>query len=497
MQSCSIHHCVLFFLTLTFTTEPTLALTSVMVKLNQSAGLPCEQNCSGSLKWTVIDKPSDIVAQCDQASCSSDEGFYISHERYEKGDLSLTITVADYSKRNTYTCACDGGDIVNTVRLSIEPRTLFIHLKPGKDLVLNLHMPGQIVVTYRSKESPDQYGEPFCTVDKDGLDCKAEYKPRTSLSHSNLILEKVTLSDSGVYTVWDKNNNEINLSYYVSVKEPLVDPLIVKLHESVNLPCNMTCQGLGKWTKLSRGSVAWCNQTSCWSDKGYNISYSKFLQGDFSLTITADDYSMRGLYTCECDDMDIRDHRVVIEPKISSVQLKPGDNLLMDLPLTEPVKVVYQHSMIFADDPAGKDICTLQKGSLECIDAYTHRISSVLKMGNVNLNDSGDYIIKSKEGQEVFLIYNVSVKGDQPTSDKELCVPSLAFGLGVPALIIVGGALALLAVCIYQKCKKSHLQDEHVGNEDMQSVSTCCFARYTRNSGDPSTSSQLMKSEEA
>ncbi|MCI4392337.1 hypothetical protein PGIGA_G00144910 [Pangasianodon gigas] len=410
-----------------------------MVKLNQSAGLPCEQNCSGSLKWTVIDKPSDIVAQCDQASCSSDEGFYISHERYEKGDLSLTITVADYSKRNTYTCTCDGGDIVNTVRLSIEPRTLFIHLKPGKDLVLNLHMPGQIVVTYRSKDSPDQYGEPFCTVDKDGLDCKAEYKPRTSLSHSNLILEKVTLSDSGVYTVWDKNNNEINLSYYVSVKEPLVDPLTVKLHESVNLPCNMTCQGLGKWTKLNRGSVAWCNQTSCWSDKGYNISYSKYLQGDFSLTITADDYSMRGLYTCECDDMDIRDHRVVIEPKISSVQLKPGDNLLMDLPLTEPVKVVYQHSMIFADDPAG----------------------------------------------------------DQPTSDKELCVPSLVFGLGVLALIIGEGALALLAVCIYQKCKKSHLQDEHVGNEDMQSVSTCCFVSYTRNNGDPSTSSQLMKSEEA
>lgn len=88
----------------------------------------------------------------------------------------------------------------------------------SKNLVLDLHMPGPIVVTYRSKDTPDQYAEPVCAVDEDVLQCKAEYKQRAALSHGNLILEKVTLSESGVYTVWDKNNNEINLSYYVSVK---------------------------------------------------------------------------------------------------------------------------------------------------------------------------------------------------------------------------------------------------------------------------------------
>lgn len=72
--------------------------------------------------------------------------------------------------------------------------------------------------------------------------------------------------------------------------------------------------------------------------------------------------------------------------------------------------MVYGHSMIVADDPTGKDICTLEKGSLECMDAYTHRISPVLKLEKVNVADSGVYTIRSKK-QEVFHMYNVSVKG--------------------------------------------------------------------------------------
>lgn len=99
-----------------------------MVKLNTPALLPCEQNCSVSLKWIVTDNLTNTVAECDQTSCSPGEGFYISHDNYLKGNLSLTITTADYSKRNTYTCICDSGDIVNTVRLSIERECFYLCL---------------------------------------------------------------------------------------------------------------------------------------------------------------------------------------------------------------------------------------------------------------------------------------------------------------------------------------------------------------------------------
>lgn len=90
---------------------------------------------------------------------------------------------------------------------------------------------------------------------------------------------------------------------FIFPSEPLVDPLIVKLHESLTLPCNVTIPGLGRWTNEHEDTVAWCNQTSYWAHKGYNISHDKYLKGDFSLTILSAEYSMRGWYTCECDDM--------------------------------------------------------------------------------------------------------------------------------------------------------------------------------------------------
>lgn len=74
-------------------------------------------------------------------------------------------------------------------------------------------------MTYGSKDSQHQYGERICTKDdKDVVQCIDEYKERVYINPPNLTLEKVTLSDSGVYTVWDKNNSEINLNYYVTVK---------------------------------------------------------------------------------------------------------------------------------------------------------------------------------------------------------------------------------------------------------------------------------------
>ncbi|XP_053085162.1 uncharacterized protein LOC113528027 [Pangasianodon hypophthalmus] len=445
MQSCSIHHCVLFFLTLTFTTEPTLALTSVMVKLNQSAGLPCEQNCSGSLQWTVIDKPSDIVAQCNQTSCWSGEGFYISHDQYLKGDLSLTITVADYINRGLYTCECDGEDIINTVRLSIEPRTLYIHLKPGEVLVMDVHLPGLMELTYKPKDSTDPYGERICNVTQHSLQCKAEYRPRVKLSDADLILKNVKPSDSGVYIIWDKQNNDINLNYIVSVKEPLEAPVIVKHHGTVTLPCTRNCTGLVEWTHRD-DVVAWCNQTSkpCYSKEGYEMSHEQYLKGDFALTITADDYNMRGWYECKCNDKRIIIQRVIIETENSSVQLKPGEDLLMDLPATEPVEVIYNGSVIWSNGPTNKQLC---KGD------YTHRLLQVLKLEKVNVTDSGVYTIRDMNNKEVLLIYNVSVKEDHSAP--------LGLTVGLPIAV----AFILFLGVLYWWFKNSHPQMERVRND--------------------------------
>ncbi|KAK3514219.1 hypothetical protein QTP70_009992 [Hemibagrus guttatus] len=324
MQFYSLHHCVLLFLILTFTTAPTLAYTSVMVKLDQSAVLPCEQNCSGSLRWIVIDKPGS-VAQCNQTSCWPETGFNISHDQYLKGDLSLTITAADYSNRGLYTCQCD-----DSVALQVKVKRL--------------------------------------------------------------------------------------------------------------------------------------GSTSCWSKKGFNISHDQYLKGDLSLTITEAYYSMRGSYCCMCDVKCMSEYYVSVETENFSVQLKPGEDLLMDLPRTEPVEVFYKSSRSFAGDAAGKNICTLVDGSLECVDAYTHRMSSVLKLEHVNLTDCGVYTIQSQTSHEVFLTYNVSVKEEQPRPVEQTCIPYwvLGLGLGLPVIVVI---TAVVAVCTSWKCKRK----EHERIEDRKS----------------------------
>lgn len=49
----------------------------------------------------------------------------------------------------------------------------------------------------------------MCTVTAQSPQCNPEYKERVSLQGTDLILENVTLSDSGVYTVRDNKTGEI------------------------------------------------------------------------------------------------------------------------------------------------------------------------------------------------------------------------------------------------------------------------------------------------
>ncbi|XP_053337508.1 uncharacterized protein LOC128509701 [Clarias gariepinus] len=218
MQSCSVHHCVLFLLTLTLTTVPTLASNSVIVKLYQPATLNCERNCSGVGKWVPSDNRSVTLAECNQTSCWSEEGYKMFYDQYMAGCLSLTITAADYSKRNWYTCECDDKD-VNQLRLIIETLTSPVELNPGKDLVMDLPIADPVEVVYKAKDSAGLYGEQICTGTQHTLQCKAEYTPRTSLSPTNITLRDVQLNDSGSYTIRDTENNEVMHIYTLFVKE--------------------------------------------------------------------------------------------------------------------------------------------------------------------------------------------------------------------------------------------------------------------------------------
>ncbi|MCJ8731131.1 hypothetical protein PDJAM_G00195730 [Pangasius djambal] len=216
MEPCRVPHHVLLLFILTFITVPVSAVPTVQVKFNQAAALTCEWSCSHEAKWTLFSNRDVVVARCDQTSCWSEEGFKMSHDQYLEGDLTLTITAADYSKRGLYTCVCDDRD-VNDVRLSIETMIATVQLNPGEDLQLDLHVSERVEVIYKGADSSDPHGEQICTVVRRSLNCTAEYTPRTSLTNTALTLRGVKLTDGGVYIVRDMENNEYLHTYTVSV----------------------------------------------------------------------------------------------------------------------------------------------------------------------------------------------------------------------------------------------------------------------------------------
>ncbi|XP_053539995.1 uncharacterized protein LOC124628704 isoform X3 [Ictalurus punctatus] len=531
MQSCSVHHCVLLLLTLTFTTAPVAAaVCRVQAKLHQRVTLPCEHECPGEAKWTVQRNRDVVFARCDQTSCSSVvKGYEMSHDQYLKGDLSLTITAAEFSMRDTYACECrsidyavwrlridtvfsavqknpgedlildltvpepveviytssdsaDGERICTVTQHSLQCKAEYTHRaslrypeltlrdvthsdsglytirdtenkedirvyavavtavisavqkNPGEDLILDLSVPEPVEVIYTSSDSAD--GERICNVTQRSLQCKAEYTHRASLRYPELTLRDVTHSDSGLYTIRDTENNEDIRVYAVAVTAPVADAVLpvqaklhqrvtlpapvavadcrvqAKLHQRVTLPCEHECSGEAMWTlKSTRSVFARCDQTSCSSVvKGYEMSHDQYLKGDLSLTITAAEFSMRDTYVCECHSNDYAVWRLRIDTVISAVQKNPGEDLILDLTVPEPVEVIYTSS----DSADGERICTVTQHSLQCKAEYTHRASlryPELTLRDVTHSDSGLYTIRDTENNEDIRVYAVAVTG--------------------------------------------------------------------------------------
>ncbi|KAK3514097.1 hypothetical protein QTP70_003393, partial [Hemibagrus guttatus] len=152
-----------------------------------------------------------------------------------------------------------------------------------------------------------------------------------------------------------------------------------------------------------------CGQTSCWSEKGFSISHDQYLKGDFSLTITAADYSQRKVYACECGDIDYSYVRLVIETVFSPVQMEFHEDLKLHVSVPEPVEVIYKSS-----GSADEVICRVNNLSLQCKDEYRDRTSLTypeITLRHVEPRDSGSYTIRDTENEQDIQIYAVSVEG--------------------------------------------------------------------------------------
>ncbi|KAK1806916.1 hypothetical protein P4O66_005399, partial [Electrophorus voltai] len=163
--------------------------------------------------FSIQSSKGDILAQCNQTSCQSKEGFHMSHDQYLKGDLSLTITGVDYTKRAWYTCKCDGAEICD-VSIQIESVNVHKLVHPGESLSMDVTV-SEPVELNRAGDTKPNLGR-LCEIRGREIQCVPEYEKRVSFS-SSLQLKDLKESDSGVYTIQDTWNHEVIGIYTVVV----------------------------------------------------------------------------------------------------------------------------------------------------------------------------------------------------------------------------------------------------------------------------------------
>ncbi|XP_060763685.1 uncharacterized protein LOC132872706 isoform X2 [Neoarius graeffei] len=192
-----------------------------------------------------------------------------------------------------------------------------------------------------------------------------------------------------------------------------------ELHQAATLPCDWKCSGLVKWTRIHLPGhvLAQCDQTSCRSEKGFNISHDQYLEGKPYLTIAAADYTARGIYTCQCEGSDVCDVRLFIKAVEVTRVVTPGEPIDVLLPLSDMVEVRFSASD--ALHPSPLQICTVVNERMECSPEYRERVSRIntLQIKDGNASDSGNYTVRDSENDETITVIQVHV-GAKKTDDE-------------------------------------------------------------------------------
>ncbi|XP_049326810.1 uncharacterized protein LOC125787069 [Astyanax mexicanus] len=226
-------------------------------------------------------------------------------------------------------------------------------------------------------------------------------------------------------------------------------------------------------------TLAECNRTSCRSvKKGYQMIYNQYLQGNLSLIIPVADFRKRGYYICDCDDRDVCDVRLRIKTLNSTVYMKVGETLVMEVDVLEKVEVIY--SSTDPAKPSSRQFCRVDRRSVEFESDYTQRASltSDLELRELKESDSGVYTLQYMLTKEVIWIYTVIVHGDSEAGgQKQKPSPSPGHGAALPGwvfgvLVGLGVVCVVSVVVIWVQWRKiKHLQRKSANKRNPQNNS--------------------------
>ncbi|XP_037387841.1 uncharacterized protein LOC108415185 isoform X3 [Pygocentrus nattereri] len=182
---------------------------TTQAKLNDPADLNCSVPCPGAIQWW---RNGEQVAECGPGAKT---GLKFSCT-VNKGQSTLTVPQVSHATRGFNSAYCGGREMFDCRQLlHLLPLESDLELDAGEHLELDLQIsqPVIIMVARPAVLSTVQ----LCSVNGRQYQCLPEYQPRVLIVRNTFILMDMMPSDSGNYTVQEKDNTPVSISH-VTVK---------------------------------------------------------------------------------------------------------------------------------------------------------------------------------------------------------------------------------------------------------------------------------------
>ncbi|XP_073699430.1 uncharacterized protein [Garra rufa] len=202
---------------------------TVNVPIGQDITLPCYAHTDKEVADDAVNilwkKGDQIAVQVQNGITNYGSGYAkrasVSVSSYRDGNLSFSIHRATTVDKGLYQCYHSTEEEIGqpgAVILNIEAHQSFQEKTAGDFLTLDLFVSDPVSISFTSANTTEIL---LCSVERSIATCSSDYSHRVSVVGSSFKLQKLTASDTGIFTVKDKMDEVIAI-YNIAVKSMFV-----------------------------------------------------------------------------------------------------------------------------------------------------------------------------------------------------------------------------------------------------------------------------------